>query len=181
MNVPLTIEQLKALPIGEWVWITMETEDSYIVGYYQLIHPLYTRLNAVGAVDLDLSYSDYGKTWTAYRNREQAEGAIDYETEYNALHASVIDHCYKMDEKDYRKHFYDMTIGNRIQLIEQSQAEGKYDSRVEQAKKQTAKAIINELLSAREFEPLYDLDESGYVRLKYVKEIAKKYGVEVDE
>lgn len=41
MNEPLTIEELKALPLGEWVWITMETEDSYIVGYYQLIQPLY--------------------------------------------------------------------------------------------------------------------------------------------
>lgn len=79
MNEPLTIEELKALPLGEWVWITMETEDSYIVGYYQLIQPLYTRLNAVGAVDLDLSYSDYGKTWTAYKNKEQAEGADDIE------------------------------------------------------------------------------------------------------
>ena len=49
------------------------------------------------------------------------------------------------------------------------------------ASKVTAKRIIKELLSAAEYEPLYDNDEGGYVRLKEIKEIAKKYKVEVDE
>ncbi len=51
----------------------------------------------------------------------------------------------------------------------------------EQIRKDTAKEILQELFGAREFEPLYDRDTSGYVRLKEIKELSKKYGVEVDE
>ena len=43
--------------------------------------------------------------------------------------------------------------------------------------KHTAKEILQELFGAREFEPLYDCDTSGYVRLKEIKELSKKYGI----
>lgn len=51
----------------------------------------------------------------------------------------------------------------------------------EQIRKDTAKDILEELYSAREFEPLYDCDTGGYIRLKEIKEIANKYGIEVDD
>lgn len=47
------------------------------------------------------------------------------------------------------------------------------------ALKRQPQEIIKELYSAREFEPLYDNDTNGYIRLKEIKEIAKKYGVEL--
>lgn len=43
------------------------------------------------------------------------------------------------------------------------------------------KEIFKELFSAVEYEPLYDNDEGGYIRLKGIKELAKECGVEVDE
>ncbi|MCX4361792.1 MAG: hypothetical protein OSJ74_00170 [Clostridia bacterium] len=186
MNEPLTIEELKALPLGEWVWVidkciygngiycTIDCQDDD-----EPICILSSRINTQV-----YKFDDYGKTWTAYKNKEQAEGDIDYEIKYNTLHANVIDHCYKMDNKDYRKHFYDMTIGNRMQLIEQSQAVGEYDSRVEEAKKQTAKEILkrfkDEVLDYEEYNemlPLYDLPTIA----EKISYIAKEYGVEVEE
>lgn len=52
---------------------------------------------------------------------------------------------------------------------------------IESTAKTTAKRIFKELLSAAEYEPLYDNDEGGYVRLKEIMELAKKCGIEVDE
>lgn len=49
----------------------------------------------------------------------------------------------------------------------------------EKSKKEIAKEILEELFSAREFESLYDRDTNGYIRLKEIIELAKKYGVEV--
>ena len=52
---------------------------------------------------------------------------------------------------------------------------------IEKTAKETAKRIFKELLSAAEYEPLYDNDEVGYVRIKEIMELAKKCGLEVDE
>ena len=78
---PLTIEELRNLPVGDWVWIVDE-EDG--VSFYArhdeeccvTMHPkthcdefAYTSADEFGAYD----FTDYGKTWLAYRNKEQAE------------------------------------------------------------------------------------------------------------
>lgn len=81
MNKPLTIEQLKALPISEWVWVidkciygngiycTIDCQDDD-----EPICILSSRINTQV-----YKFDDYGKTWTAYKNKEQAECADDIE------------------------------------------------------------------------------------------------------
>lgn len=71
---PLTIEELKALEVGDWVWI----DDGICKGYRKItltsVHGM-----CLGASDSlnTFRYRDYGKTWLAYKNKEQAEGQYD--------------------------------------------------------------------------------------------------------
>lgn len=70
---PLTIEEVKALEVGDWVWV--EYDEYRIEGCYvricavndkQLITSHTLQANAY-------NFSDYGTTWVAYKNKEQAE------------------------------------------------------------------------------------------------------------
>lgn len=75
----LTIEQLKALPKYEWVWIKYKHEDSRgEVGFYvmkQIPTIMENPDNEFWTVgDGCYYYSDYGTKWLAYKNKEQAEG-----------------------------------------------------------------------------------------------------------
>lgn len=70
---PLTIEELKKLEVGDWVWIVGLV---YKTGFYikkqatNIIEKEYT-FYGVGAGGYD--YADYGTMWLAYKNKEQAE------------------------------------------------------------------------------------------------------------
>lgn len=71
---PLTIEELKSLKVGDWVWV--ETPD-HNNGQYLQVH--YGGVNSIQCYKLKsenellLFYSDYGTKWLAYKNKEQAE------------------------------------------------------------------------------------------------------------
>lgn len=75
---PLTIEELKALEVGDWVWVEWETQDPIDwrnvkqKAYFKIIEPENSdsiRFNNF----VPMNYSDYGKTLLAYKNKEQAE------------------------------------------------------------------------------------------------------------
>lgn len=78
---PLTIEELKALEVGDWVWVELihrlEDVDKFTEGQYFQIH--YGGINSIqcyklgGSNELLLLFSDYGTKWIAYKNKEQAE------------------------------------------------------------------------------------------------------------
>lgn len=195
MNKPLTIEQLKSLEVGDWVWVENILGTKLVIdfrnGYYrkglQDNKPDEHFTTSWYSYNLFFNYNLYGKTWLAYKNKEEAEGDIDYEIKYNALHANVIDHCYKMDNKDYRKHFYDMTIGNRMQLIEQSQAKHRGYSGFDEVKEMLSviagskdddlykadsiKFVANELIAVLEnLENDKANLEKNYIKLKNIVE-----------
>lgn len=79
---PLTIEELKSLKVGDWVWIldfskTVYKPISDSGSYYRIDDSgkntdkeLWCHCSAIGH---GFNYSDYGKTWLAYKNKEQAE------------------------------------------------------------------------------------------------------------
>ena len=79
MSKPLTIEELKSLEIGEWVWVKFVIENSIDKEYasrekyFQIIDPendTAIRFNRF----VPMPYSTYGNTWVAYKNKEQADG-----------------------------------------------------------------------------------------------------------
>lgn len=70
MSKPLTIDELKALDVGDWVWI------DYTAGGQRFYAKKYAKSDDVLDITetpCELPYSDYGKTWLAYKNKEQAE------------------------------------------------------------------------------------------------------------
>lgn len=65
---PLTIEELKALPVGDWVWENKGKVYEFIKDNTNEF--LLTLCD--GMLDRHY-YSDYGIKWLAYKNKEQAE------------------------------------------------------------------------------------------------------------
>ena len=74
----LTIEQLKSLEVGDWVWLKSDYYNSE--GYYRRIEPAFStdeevlaRFEGIDEIAL-IRFEDYGTKWVAYKNKEQAEG-----------------------------------------------------------------------------------------------------------
>lgn len=65
---PLTIDELKSLEIGDWVWI-VEYNGAFC--YYAKIEN--TNGSCFSLDNTDLYYSNYGTKWVAYKNKEQVE------------------------------------------------------------------------------------------------------------
>ena len=74
MNKHLTIDELKALEVGDWVWIKYQFENTLENFYAQVrcnsSEKKYLKHYAGNA---HLVFWTYGKTWLAYKNKEQAE------------------------------------------------------------------------------------------------------------
>lgn len=74
MSKPLTIEELKALQVGDWVWVI---DENFKNGRYRELlgcddfGNFY--LSAYCASRNIYSFSDYGTKWLAYKNKENAE------------------------------------------------------------------------------------------------------------
>lgn len=58
---PLTIEELKALEVDDWVWI-VDLKTGENTGYAQIEDDW-----------VECDWDNYGKTWLAYKNKEQEE------------------------------------------------------------------------------------------------------------
>lgn len=72
----LTIEDLKALSLGDWIWLV---DKKYSCNYYVEIHSSnMSELQLNGNHcnhDEIFSFSDYGTEWLAYKNKEEAENS----------------------------------------------------------------------------------------------------------
>lgn len=81
----MSVEEIKALEVGDWVWVInlpmaqgqyAQVEETkqfgrYFSGKFYNVIPI---------------YSDYGKTWLAYKNKEQAESKGDlYQTAFELI------------------------------------------------------------------------------------------------
>lgn len=70
---PLTIDELRALKAGDWVWIIDIEKQS---GYYRQVTINDNNEKIVFYGEFTNGYcpfETYGKTWLAYKNKEQAE------------------------------------------------------------------------------------------------------------
>lgn len=78
---PLTIEQLKSLEVGDWVWVVIDNEEELCchTSYYKLDKKIHydigiNTLSFTGVEeDPELALSIYGTKWLAYKNKEEAE------------------------------------------------------------------------------------------------------------
>lgn len=74
---PLTIEELEALEVFDWVWIVSPFTDLECSYAQKVDEGLSTSLIVFRTVDSSFWISDYGTEWLAYKNKEQAEGKGD--------------------------------------------------------------------------------------------------------
>lgn len=68
---PLTIEELRALQVGDWVWV-VELDKSYS-HYVQLREVDYKIYGEWLHGYKSYEFASYGTKWLAYKNKEQAE------------------------------------------------------------------------------------------------------------
>lgn len=71
---PLTIEELKSFEVGDWVWLVYKNTDYRRYAQIQAIEGTRLYVWGGGLAECEMKqYSDYGKTWLAYKNKEEAE------------------------------------------------------------------------------------------------------------
>ena len=69
---PLSIEEIKQMKLGDWIYLCIDTDDK---SYGKVFASTDIKL-IVGSIEfptIKLEYKYYGKTWLAYKNKEQAE------------------------------------------------------------------------------------------------------------
>lgn len=97
---PLTIEELKALPVGEWVWVKILSNDIIgSCGYYQITDGKYlTVIYLFGHHTQGFEYRLYGTKWIAFKNKEQAEAKDDlYQTAFELILQDVYENRLQAD------------------------------------------------------------------------------------
>ena len=80
---PLTLDELRQLPIRDWAWIEVLTPDAFrskeTVSAYYRKYDGYKKDEifwcGYPGLGFGFDYADYGKTWLAYRQKPE-EGAV---------------------------------------------------------------------------------------------------------
>ena len=81
MSKPLTIEELKSLKEGDWVWVVCPWNEE-LTQYARIEKRFNSSICGQDTflsgeyVHIFLSDCDYGTRWLAYKNKEQAEGKV---------------------------------------------------------------------------------------------------------
>lgn len=78
---PLTLDELKELDSRDWVWL-ISIKQLTLTGLGYFTHLSFTKkMFSAKTVTMNNKWSnfrfdDYGRTWLAYRNKEEANGKI---------------------------------------------------------------------------------------------------------
>ena len=82
-NEPLTVDELREMPIRDWVWIEILNPDAFrskeTVSAYYRKYDGYKKDEifwcGYPGLGFGFDYADYGKTWLAYRQKPE-EGTV---------------------------------------------------------------------------------------------------------
>ena len=85
-NQPLTLDELRQLPIRDWVWIEILNPDAF--RSKETVSAYYRKYDGYKADEIfwcgypglgfGFDYADYGKTWLAYRQKPEEDKHEDY-------------------------------------------------------------------------------------------------------
>ena len=77
-NEPLTLDELRKMPISDWVWIDVLHSKEAVSSYYRK-YDGYKKDEifwcGYPGIGFRFYYEDYGKTWLAYRQKPE-EGTV---------------------------------------------------------------------------------------------------------
>lgn len=108
---PLTIEEIKQLKENEWLYIV---SDIYKTTYWNVIFIntdfiiMYTTYGSK-----QFKFEEYGKTWVAYKNKEQAECDNSYDL-LKVKYEIVLKEYAKLKRKATKYNFMTKTIDKEI-------------------------------------------------------------------
>ena len=81
LNEPLTLDELRQLPIRDWVWIEILNPDAF--RSKETVSAYYRKYDGYKADEIfwcgypglgfGFDYADYGKTWLAYRQKPEED------------------------------------------------------------------------------------------------------------
>lgn len=97
---PLTVEELKNLKVGDWVWVK---DNCGLTSYCEIIkfYPDDLMLEYKGELR-PVPYNTYGETWLAYKNKEQAEAEGEIvELPYNKAGENIYKIIVPIDSEPY--------------------------------------------------------------------------------
>lgn len=175
---PLTIEELKKLEVGDWVWLIDKVGDTK--SYWSISENtneylfVYQECYCFGT----LNYAEYGTKWLAYKNKEQAEGKEDSIKILEAENERLHDYKCKLEKELTERGFAEYAHGN-FRLLS--------DEEREEVRKDTAKEILQEVFNnclCYRQPPLSrfaDFNKGVETILEEILSIADKHGVEVDK
>ena len=128
MSKILTLEEVKTLKKGDWVWndhlstyVMVNRVEEELAYFYVAVFGLEYMYIHTYTMDT------YGTKWALYRNKEQEDvtTAIDYEMKYRALYQAITEICDKLEDKKYAADFCKITLGSKIQRIDELAAKIK--------------------------------------------------------
>lgn len=82
-NAPLTLEELREMPLQEWLWVeivhpTKRQQMHEVVSGYYRVYEDYTDGEALccgfPGMIFEFEYEEYGKNWLAYRHKPEEGG-----------------------------------------------------------------------------------------------------------
>ena len=76
---PLTLDELRKMPISDWVWIDVLHSKEAVSSYYRK-YDGYKKDEifwcGYPGIGFRFYYEDYGKTWLAYRQKPEEDGTV---------------------------------------------------------------------------------------------------------
>ncbi len=169
MSKPLTIEELKALKKGDWVYV-VDNELPQYTGYYKIDLFAISHLHIVqGLRKAVIPFSKYGKTWLAYKNKEEAEGKYDSQ----AVELEAV----TQDKANLERTIEEINEALKDNGITIDSDGNVNDSLVEGVKKQVAKEILQDLYETIKQDVKFSLMSAKQIVIYALN----KYGVEVDK
>lgn len=71
MGKPLTADEIKALQVGDWLWVVdIEYDEEYYIQLKGVEVDFITVSSNLYSHEF-FDFENYGKTWLAYKNKEQ--------------------------------------------------------------------------------------------------------------
>ncbi len=108
----LSIEEIKQLKNGDWVWIVDTNANSYYAEVIVITTEVFAVISSSYKIPAHL-LQDYGKTWVAYKNKEQAECDNSYDL-LKVKYEIVLKEYAKLKRKATKYNFMTKTIDKEI-------------------------------------------------------------------
>ncbi|MDE7089841.1 MAG: hypothetical protein K2O54_06950, partial [Prevotella sp.] len=111
MSKPLTLNELRSLEVGDWVWVIypLGSDGEYICKGYHSSDAHFEESPSYKAFCSEkrkFLYSTYGETWLAYKNKEESYGKYNGLEPIERVYRNDINECERLImQADIKQYF----------------------------------------------------------------------------